>query len=153
MRSAHWWPRATPIRCDARHVLVIYAFLRFHGTSTAELAVAGQGIQVRAPSAAPDEGPAWVCCPGGEGDRNMRHGLRRHALVGVLVVAGMAAVAPGAWASITPTLTLDQSAGTAAGSTANLGVDLKFAPTGTDSPDALTLLLPPRLIAPRLHYS
>jgi len=77
----------------------------------------------------------------------MWHGLRRHALVGVLTVAGMAAMAPGAWASITPTLTLDQSGGTAAGSTANLGVDLKFAPTGTDSPDAMTLLLPPGLLA------
>lgn len=77
----------------------------------------------------------------------MWHGLRRHALVSVLVVAGMAALAPGAWASITPTLTLDQSAGTAAGSTTNLGVDLKFAPTGTDSPDAMTLLLPPGLLA------
>ncbi len=77
----------------------------------------------------------------------MWHGLRRQALAGVLAVAGMAAMAPGAWASITPTLTLDQSGGTAAGSTANLGVDLKFAPTGTDSPDAMTLLLPPGLLA------
>ncbi|MGH2871846.1 MAG: hypothetical protein ACRDL5_05230, partial [Solirubrobacteraceae bacterium] len=34
-----------------------------------------------------------------------------------------------------------------AGSTANLGLDLKFSPTGTDSPDHLTLDLPPGLLA------
>jgi hypothetical protein len=77
----------------------------------------------------------------------MWHGMRRYALTGVLVVAGMAALAPAASASITPTMTLDQSAGTVAGSTTNLGVDLKFAPTGSDSPDDMTLVLPPGLLA------
>ena len=73
--------------------------------------------------------------------------MRRHVLTMVVVLAGMAALAPGAWASITPALTLDQSAGTAAGSTTNLGLDLKFTPTGTDSPDHMTLSLPPGLLA------
>ncbi len=77
----------------------------------------------------------------------MRQGLRRTVQFSVVVVAAMAAMAPVAWASINPTLALDQSGGTAAGSTANLGLDLKFAPTGTDSPDAMTLALPPGLLA------
>ncbi|MGH3744158.1 MAG: hypothetical protein ACRDTP_04790, partial [Mycobacteriales bacterium] len=37
--------------------------------------------------------------------------------------------------------------GTTAGSTANLGVDLKFAPSTSDSPDDLTMELPPGLLA------
>jgi hypothetical protein len=64
-----------------------------------------------------------------------------------LVLAAMAALTPAADAAITPTLTLDQSAGTTAGSTLNLGLDLKFAPTGTDSPNLMTLNLPPGLLA------
>ncbi|HEX4008823.1 MAG TPA: hypothetical protein VHX62_02375 [Solirubrobacteraceae bacterium] len=82
-----------------------------------------------------------------EEKHGMWHGLRPNALAGVAVLAAMAIAAPVAGASITPTLTLNQSAGTAAGSTANLGVDLKFAPTGTDSPDDMTLNLPPGLLA------
>lgn len=77
----------------------------------------------------------------------MSHGRRRIVLVGVLAVVGMAATAPGALASITPTISLDQSAGKTAGSTANLGVDLKFAPSGSDSPAHMTLNLPPGLLA------
>ncbi len=77
----------------------------------------------------------------------MRQGMRRELLYGVLVVAMVLASAPGAWASITPTLSLNQSDGTTAGSTANLGLDLKFAPTGSDSPDVMTLNLPPGLLA------
>jgi hypothetical protein len=73
--------------------------------------------------------------------------MRRHVLTMVVVLAAMAAMAPSAWASITPAVTLDQSAGTAAGSTTNLGLDLKFSPTGTDSPDHMTLTLPPGLLA------
>jgi len=88
---------------------------------------------------------------GSREDRHgMWHGLRRIALVGVAAVAAstLAAIgAPVAAASVTPTLALDQSAGTAAGSTANLGVDLKFTDTGTDSPDDMTLNLPPGLLA------
>ena len=59
----------------------------------------------------------------------------------------MAVLTPGAWASTTPSLSLDQSAGHQAGSTTNLGLDLKFANTGTDSPHDLTLSLPPGLLA------
>jgi len=77
----------------------------------------------------------------------MWQGLRRGVLSGILVLGAMAVVAPGAWASISPTLSLNQSAGTTAGSVANLGVDLKFAPTGSDSPDDMTLNLPPGLLA------
>ena len=56
-------------------------------------------------------------------------------------------MAPAALASTSPSLSLDQSAGKAAGSTANLGLDLKFTNTGTDSPDHLTINLPPGLLA------
>ena len=56
-------------------------------------------------------------------------------------------LAPAASASISPAVTLDQSAGTQAGSTADLGMDLKFAPSGSDSPKDLTLSLPPGLLA------
>ncbi len=77
----------------------------------------------------------------------MRQAMRRRALTVVVVLAGMAALAPVAAASITPTVSLNQSAGETAGSTANLGLDLKFADTGTDSPHNLTINLPPGLLA------
>jgi len=73
--------------------------------------------------------------------------IRRRLASAALVVAAMAAMAPGARASVSPTLSLDQSAGTTAGSMLNLGLDLKFADTGTDSPRDLTLNLPPGLLA------
>jgi hypothetical protein len=73
--------------------------------------------------------------------------IRTAAAVGVFVIVGAAATGQGAWASITPTLTLDQSAGTQAGSTANLGMDLKFSYTGSDSPQQMTIELPPGLLA------
>jgi hypothetical protein len=58
------------------------------------------------------------------------------------------ALAPVASASISPTVTLDQSAGTAAASTANLGMDLKFAPNpSSDSPKDMTISLPPGLLS------
>jgi uncharacterized membrane protein YgcG len=72
---------------------------------------------------------------------------RRVALGAVVAIAAAAALAPAASASITPSLTLDQSGGTAAGSTVNLGMDLKFAPSGSDSPKDLTLSLPAGLLA------
>jgi len=77
----------------------------------------------------------------------MLRGLWRRVLVVALVLAGLGTLTPEAYASITPALRLDQSAGNAAGATANLGVDLKFAPTGSDSPDAMALKLPPGLLA------
>lgn len=71
----------------------------------------------------------------------------RRVASAILIGATMAVLAPTAWASVSPSVSLDQSAGTTAGSTANLGVDLKFARTGTDSPDHLSLDLPPGLLA------
>jgi hypothetical protein len=77
----------------------------------------------------------------------MWRAVRRTVLVGVLTLATMALAVSAASASISPTISLDQSAGTRAGSFANLGVDLKFSPTAGDSPDELTLNLPPGLLA------
>jgi hypothetical protein len=77
----------------------------------------------------------------------MSHGIRRIVLMGVLAASGLATLAPSAVASVAPTISLDQSGGKTAGSTANLGVDLTFAPSGSDSPDHMTLNLPPGLLA------
>jgi hypothetical protein len=77
----------------------------------------------------------------------MRRRMCRLVLLGVLTVTGASTLAPAAGASVVPTMTLDQSAGTAAGSFANLGVDLKFSSTAGDSPRQLTLNLPPGLLA------
>jgi hypothetical protein len=77
----------------------------------------------------------------------MWNGIRWVALLSAVAVFGLGVLAPTAGAAITPAISLDQSAGTAAGSTANLGVDLSFAPTGSDSPDHMTLNLPPGLLA------
>lgn len=75
----------------------------------------------------------------------------RSALVGALVVAAAAVFAQGAQASITPSLSLDQSAGTQAGAAQNLGMDLKFnnaaAYPVADTPEHLTINLPPGLLA------
>jgi uncharacterized membrane protein YgcG len=77
----------------------------------------------------------------------MRHALRRSGPAFIGLLAGLAVLAPAAGASITPSISLDQSAGTAAGSIANLGLDLTFSDTGTDSPRTLTINLPPGLLA------
>ncbi|MEA2210952.1 MAG: hypothetical protein QOF83_900 [Solirubrobacteraceae bacterium] len=70
------------------------------------------------------------------------------ALSGLLVAGVCAALAPAASASISPTLTLNQSAGTRAASIVNLGLDLKFAPNPvSDSAKDMTLNLPPGLLA------
>ena len=71
----------------------------------------------------------------------------RRVLTGFAVVIGSAVVAPAASATIAPHVTLDQSTGTAAGSTRNLGMDLTFAPSGSDSPKDLTVSLPAGLLA------
>ena len=65
----------------------------------------------------------------------------------LVLCAVTAALAASAKASVSPSLSLDQSAGTTAGSVENLGVDLKFASTGGDSPERLTLDLPAGLLA------
>jgi hypothetical protein len=77
----------------------------------------------------------------------MWQSMRRVVLLGVVTVAAISALAPAAGASVTPTLSLDQSAGTAAGSFANLGTDLKFSSPDGDTPKQLTLNLPPGLLA------
>jgi hypothetical protein len=66
-----------------------------------------------------------------------------------IVIAAVACLAlpPAASASTSATLSLDQSAGTSAGAANNLGLDLKFTNTGTDSPRDLTIRLPPGLLA------
>jgi hypothetical protein len=70
------------------------------------------------------------------------------ALSGLLVGAVCAVLAPAASAAISPTVALNQSVGTRAGSTVNLGMDVKFAPNPTsDSPKDMTLSLPPGLLA------
>ncbi|HEY1566701.1 MAG TPA: hypothetical protein VGF68_06765 [Solirubrobacteraceae bacterium] len=76
----------------------------------------------------------------------MRYIVSRLATAAAVIV-GVLSLAPVAGASITPSLSLNQSAGHAAGSTANLGLDLKFTDTGTDSPHNLTINLPPGLLA------
>jgi hypothetical protein len=64
----------------------------------------------------------------------MKHRLNRHAVAFVVVLAGVGALAPAASAAVSPTVSLDQSAGTKAGATQNLGLDL-------------TINLPPGLLA------
>jgi hypothetical protein len=66
----------------------------------------------------------------------------------ILVLA--AVLAPVASASVTPAVTLDQSAGTTAGSTVSLKVNIVFTPgssTPTDSPKDMALVLPAGLLA------
>ena len=77
----------------------------------------------------------------------MLHATGRRILAGVAGGLVAMVIAPAASASIAPALTLDQSAGTTAGSTVNLGMDLKFAPSGGDSPKDLSLSLPAGLLA------
>lgn len=71
----------------------------------------------------------------------------RRILAVLLAGVGALALAPAALGSITPSVTLDQSAGTRAGATLPLGMDLKFAPSANDSPRNMTLSLPPGLLA------
>src|ERR1700727_2725387 len=77
--------------------------------------------------------------------RDMWQGMRRTALWGALALSAVVALAlaPAAGAAITPSISLDQSAGKTAGSTADLGVDLQFTPTGGDSPQHKKLNVPP----------
>jgi hypothetical protein len=77
----------------------------------------------------------------------MRKRIRWVAVTSAVIAGGLAALAPSAGAAITPSISLDQSAGKAAGATANLGVNLTFAPSGSDSPDQMTLNLPAGLLA------
>lgn len=73
----------------------------------------------------------------------------RHVLVALGSALSMVVFVPAASAAITPSLTLDQSAGTQAGSSVALGTDIVFAPSGptTDSVKNLTEILPPGLLS------
>jgi hypothetical protein len=77
----------------------------------------------------------------------MKHATCRRILTLSAVLAGLALLAPAAGASTSPALSLNQSAGKTAGSTRNLGLDLKFVNSGTDSPHNLSINLPPGLLA------
>jgi hypothetical protein len=72
----------------------------------------------------------------------------RRALVGLVVAAAaLAALPASALATITPTLTLDQTAGTTAGGSPATGFNATFSPSAGDSVKDLTLGLPPGLLA------
>jgi len=71
----------------------------------------------------------------------------RSALIGALVVVATAVFAQGALASASATLSLDQSAGTQAGAFQNLGMNIAFSDSSGDSPDQMTINLPPGLLA------
>ena len=73
----------------------------------------------------------------------------RRALVGLVAVAAALATLPAAASAvITPSLTLDQSAGTTAGSSTTIGFNATFSPNpATDSVKDLSLALPPGLLA------
>ncbi|MGP0052396.1 MAG: hypothetical protein ACLPZR_26640 [Solirubrobacteraceae bacterium] len=70
----------------------------------------------------------------------------RQMLVGLATALVTAVSASAASAAITPTLTLDQSAGTTAAGTANLGLNVSFAPTADDTVKDLTFELPSGLL-------
>ncbi len=72
----------------------------------------------------------------------------RRALVGLVAAAAALGVLPAAAsATITPALTLDQSAGTTAGSSTTIGFNAAFSPSSGDSVKDLSLALPPGLLA------
>jgi hypothetical protein len=77
----------------------------------------------------------------------MVHGMRRRALVGIVVAAGMAVSAPAAMASVSPTVSVTTSTPVAAGSTGTLGLDIKLNPSSGDAPDGLTINLPAGVLA------
>jgi hypothetical protein len=73
----------------------------------------------------------------------------RRALLGLITaVAALAVLPAAASASITPSLTLNQTAGTTAGSSPAIGFDAVFAPNpATDGVKDVTFALPPGLLA------
>src|ERR1700722_17960414 len=72
--------------------------------------------------------------------------FRRLAVPG-LVVLGVLIPASAASAAITPSVSPSSSAALTAGATGNLGLTLKFAPTGNDTPQDVNLNLPGGLLA------
>ena len=77
----------------------------------------------------------------------MWQGMRRRALAGIVVIAGLAACAPAASAAINPSVSVTTPTPAAAGSSGSLGLDLKFNPTSGSAPDSVTLNLPPGVLA------
>lgn len=75
----------------------------------------------------------------------MKSFSRLSAVLGIAL--GLAVLAPAASAAIAPSLTLDQSAGTQAGSLVALTTDVAFAPTSNDTVKDLTEILPPGLLS------
>jgi hypothetical protein len=73
--------------------------------------------------------------------------LRQRLFTGLVVLVASAVLVPAALASSTPSVSLVQSAGTGAGGFHNLGLDLSFSNSGTDTPQNLTLSLPAGLLA------
>jgi hypothetical protein len=74
-------------------------------------------------------------------------GRASRGLLGLVVAAAAFAVLPAtALADLTASLSLDQSAGTTAGSSPAIGFDEKFASTTGDSVENVTLALPPGLL-------
>jgi hypothetical protein len=72
----------------------------------------------------------------------------RRALVGLATTAAVLALPAVASAAITPSLTLNQAAGTTAGSSPAIGFDAVFAPNpATDGVKDVTFALPPGLLA------
>jgi hypothetical protein len=70
----------------------------------------------------------------------------RSALIGLLIVVAAAVSAPVASATISPGLTLEQSGGTAAGSSVATGFDINSHATIADSLETLTVSLPAGLL-------
>jgi uncharacterized membrane protein YgcG len=73
--------------------------------------------------------------------------LRQHVFAGLVVVIASAVLVPAAMASSAPSVSLVQSAGTSAGGFHDLGLNLSFSNSGTDTPRNLTLTLPAGLLA------
>jgi hypothetical protein len=65
----------------------------------------------------------------------------------LVVLAASAVLVPAALATSTPSVSLVQSAGTGAGGFHNLGLNLSFSDSGTDTPENLSLTLPAGLLA------
>ncbi len=73
--------------------------------------------------------------------------MKRRIALCAAVVGAMAAMAPGAGATINPMTVALSPATATAGSTGNLGTDIKFTPSSGDSAKDLTLELPAGLLA------
>jgi hypothetical protein len=73
--------------------------------------------------------------------------MKRRIALCAAVVGAMAAFAPAAGATINPVTVALTPSSAVAGSTGNLGTDIKFSPSSGDTTKDLTLQLPPGLLA------